>query len=576
MKRTKQLIFMFIVGLFILGMTSAKSVFADTTITGFDITLSESNFPYPVLGEASTRDLNILKTAINNAGSSAGFTAGESASLYWSCFNPEDSSFYFWCYFDNSKIFEENTQYYISFTLRANTGYRFSQNYPNSYLLNGQTPAFIESYGSYVVLSYAYGDVTGSYIDSVQISGAQIPAIGTDVDWTKYALKIPKNSGYMFDSAASFAWIITDHVPLDYNDLLNNGSWYYSNSVFPTTFEEGYYYTICAALLPTDGNQFKDLSELSGSINNAEANFAYESGYSGLIVYYTYDRLMPELSIPRLSSVKNSAKGVKLSWEASSDNIDGYQIYRRTDGAAYEKVKTIKSASTNTWTDTSAVDNGTNYRYRIKTYHTVPGTTVKSEYSNYIDTYYLSTVTTLRPLIANTGIKLRWQKNTAAAGYYIYRSENGADYEYVKKITSGSTVSWGDTEANMNGAKYEYRLVAYQTVGSVTYKSAKSSAAAYFITRPTIKSISNTGASQLTVTWEPNKKANGYLLQYSTDASFSNEKTVKIEGKATANNVIKGLKTGKKYYFRMRSYKTVSGTTYYSKWTPKKSYLMSN
>ena len=63
----------------------------------------------------------------------------------------------------------------------------------------------------------------------------------------------------------------------------------------------------------------------------------------------------------------------------------------------------------------------------------------------------------------------------------------------------------------------------------------------------------------------------GYQLQYSTSSSFkSGNKTVTITKNSTVTKKVTKLKAKKKYYVRVRTYKTVSGTKYYSKWSGKK------
>ena len=58
----------------------------------------------------------------------------------------------------------------------------------------------------------------------------------------------------------------------------------------------------------------------------------------------------------------------------------------------------------------------------------------------------------------------------------------------------------------------------------------------------------------------------GYQIQYSLYSSFKKAKTVKVGKYATTKKVIKGLKTKKKYYVRIRTYKG----KYYSVWSKAK------
>ena len=73
------------------------------------------------------------------------------------------------------------------------------------------------------------------------------------------------------------------------------------------------------------------------------------------------------------------------------------------------------------------------------------------------------------------------------------------------------------------------------------------------------------------VTWKRNKKATGYQIVVATDKSFKNVvKTVNIKKNKTVKTSVKGLKKGKKYYVRVRSYKKASGGNVYSSWSKAK------
>lgn len=77
------------------------------------------------------------------------------------------------------------------------------------------------------------------------------------------------------------------------------------------------------------------------------------------------------------------------------------------------------------------------------------------------------------------------------------------------------------------------------------------------------------GKKQLTVRWTKQAtQTTGYQLQYGTAKSFrSGTKTVKVSSAKSTTKKLTKLKTGKKYYVRIRTYKTVSGKTYYSSWS---------
>jgi hypothetical protein len=64
------------------------------------------------------------------------------------------------------------------------------------------------------------------------------------------------------------------------------------------------------------------------------------------------------------------------------------------------------------------------------------------------------------------------------------------------------------------------------------------------------------------------KNITGYQIQYATNKKFTKgKKTVTVKGAANTYKKITKLTANKKYYVRVRTYKTVSGKKYYSKWS---------
>ena len=88
-----------------------------------------------------------------------------------------------------------------------------------------------------------------------------------------------------------------------------------------------------------------------------------------------------------------------------------------------------------------------------------------------------------------------------------------------------------------------------------------------------VKSLRLTRKKQkLILKWQPVKKqCSGYQVQYSTNKTFADKKTktVTLHANKTTKVKIKGLKSSKKYYVRIRTYKTVHGKKYYSSWSKK-------
>ena len=88
------------------------------------------------------------------------------------------------------------------------------------------------------------------------------------------------------------------------------------------------------------------------------------------------------------------------------------------------------------------------------------------------------------------------------------------------------------------------------------------------VKKTTLKSAKNAKGKKLVVKWGKNTAGNGYQIQYSTSKKFAKgNKTKTISKNKTTSYTIKKLKKKKTYYVRIRTYKKVSGKTYYSGWS---------
>ena len=162
------------------------------------------------------------------------------------------------------------------------------------------------------------------------------------------------------------------------------------------------------------------------------------------------------------------------------------------------------------------------------------------------------------------GIKLTWKKVTGATGYVIYC--NGTK---IKTVSGGSTVTYTDAAANTNGAKYTYKIVATASTGSSTLSRSLTT---YRVARPAISSAASASAGKMTVKWGKNAKATGYEIQYSMSKTFaSGNKSVSIAKNTTVSKEIGSLTKGKTWYVRIRTYRTVGSTKYWSAWSTTKS-----
>ena len=71
------------------------------------------------------------------------------------------------------------------------------------------------------------------------------------------------------------------------------------------------------------------------------------------------------------------------------------------------------------------------------------------------------------------------------------------------------------------------------------------------------------GKKKLTVTWKKDKNVSGYQIQIATKKNFKGAKTYTVKSYKTYKKVIKKLKVKKKYFVKVRAYKTVGKSKVY-------------
>ena len=141
-----------------------------------------------------------------------------------------------------------------------------------------------------------------------------------------------------------------------------------------------------------------------------------------------------------------------------------------------------------------------------------------------------------------------------------------------KTLKAGTdyTVKWSNSSSK-NVGSYKVTITgkgSYTGVTKVTYKINPKGTSLGKLQR---------AKKAVTVAWKAQTakmsktRITGYQIQLATDSKFTkNKKTVNVKGYRTVSKKIAKLKGGKKYYVRIRTYKTVSGTKYYSGWSKAK------
>lgn len=180
----------------------------------------------------------------------------------------------------------------------------------------------------------------------------------------------------------------------------------------------------------------------------------------------------------------------------------------------------------------------------------------KAWYNRYARTYPVTAIKedaissdTIKNFIVPDAVKTI---GSHAMGYDKINHSSGDPAKATYLKTNGVTI-YGQSNnpaaakyAKANGFTYKNMNTGKAVTIKVTPNKPKK------VTSPKAKS----GKKQMTVTWKRNKKADGYQITYAQSKNFKKaKKNVMIKKNKTTKKVIKNLKSGKKYYVKVRAYK---------------------
>ena len=166
-----------------------------------------------------------------------------------------------------------------------------------------------------------------------------------------------------------------------------------------------------------------------------------------------------------------------------------------------------------------------------------------------------------------TSEKFTWTKASGVSGYQLQISAKGG--KTWAKTYNAKTATVYTIKSLTAGSEYKVRVRFYITKNAKNYYGAWAT-----LTSPTLPSgttISKLTAKKkaFTAQWKNNSTVNGYEIQYSKNSKFKDAKSLKY--KRAIKLTIKSKKGGKKYFIRVRTYKTIAGKIYYSEWSKAKS-----
>ena len=166
----------------------------------------------------------------------------------------------------------------------------------------------------------------------------------------------------------------------------------------------------------------------------------------------------------------------------------------------------------------------------------------------------------------SNSLKLAWNKPAGATGYQLQR-KSGNSYKTLATV-KGTSYNHKSLSA---GAGYTYRVRAYRTVGGKNYYSGWAYMTAY--TKPATPNLTGLRATKsghkIKATWKKvGGSASGYQIYWAKDKNFKKvvSKTT-VSGQKKTSYTGKNFTKGKRYYVKVRAYKTVNGNKIYGAWS---------
>ena len=163
-----------------------------------------------------------------------------------------------------------------------------------------------------------------------------------------------------------------------------------------------------------------------------------------------------------------------------------------------------------------------------------------------------------------TSLKLSWKKQSGVDGYQIFDTKQkkriatvkGENSRLIKKLNPGKS--------------YYYKVRSYKKVGDKVYYGgwSKTIAANTIPKTPKISSAVSDKRGKVLVKWNKQTSGSGYELQYSTNSKFKKNALTKTVKKNTVTAAsVKNLPSGKKYYVRVRAFRTINGKRVYGSYS---------
>ncbi|MDD6212425.1 MAG: fibronectin type III domain-containing protein [Clostridiales bacterium] len=246
-----------------------------------------------------------------------------------------------------------------------------------------------------------------------------------------------------------------------------------------------------------------------------------------------------ELEPPAISSLTNTAEGVKIKWKAAA-GTKKYRIFRKTGSQSWESLEDTTSTE---FLDDS-VQSGTTYRYSIRC--------LSSDGQSYISSFdstgkaiqYLSQPRISSIINTTSGVQIKWNSITGAPKYRVFRKTGSQSWETLED--TASTEFLDDTV--QSGTTYSYTVQSVSADGK-TYTSSYDSTGRtiQYLSAPAVSGLTNT-ASGVQIKW----KAVTGAQKYRVFRKIGSQSWEALEDTASTEFLDQKVQSGTTYRYTVR------------------------